>query len=206
MDGLGAAASVIAVVEIAAKVASLCLEYSSAVKNAKPDIERLRRHNGSLKMALEGAQQLPNSPDGARLRNSQQCRDALDNTSLQLDRVRARPEDKLNKGQAMRRVGLRSLWWPFESKDIDKIIAALQRDQDTLSASLHIDQTARVLDIDRKIDFSKLPVARGAAFDSQATCLHLHPGLRCELRLDLGLWNVSLRYKAWYARCALFSY
>ena len=58
MEGLGAAASVIAVVELAAKVASLCLEYSSAVKKARPDIGCLRKHINSLKTAIDGVQEL----------------------------------------------------------------------------------------------------------------------------------------------------
>jgi hypothetical protein len=41
MDGLSGAASIIAVVEISAKVVSLCVQYSVAVKDAKRDIERL---------------------------------------------------------------------------------------------------------------------------------------------------------------------
>ena len=38
MDGLIETASVIAVIDISAKVASLCFQYSVAVKNAKEDI------------------------------------------------------------------------------------------------------------------------------------------------------------------------
>ena len=41
MDDLSAAASVIAVIDISTKVASLCYQYSVAVKDAKEDIERL---------------------------------------------------------------------------------------------------------------------------------------------------------------------
>jgi hypothetical protein len=67
MEVLGAAASVIAVMQLATTVASLCLEYSSAVKNAKPDIEYLQQHTESLKITLGGAQQLLKSPNGARL-------------------------------------------------------------------------------------------------------------------------------------------
>jgi predicted ATP-binding protein involved in virulence len=42
MDGLSAAAAVATIIEISAKIASLCLEYSLAVKNAKKDIHRLK--------------------------------------------------------------------------------------------------------------------------------------------------------------------
>ena len=40
MDGLSAAASVLAVIEVSMKVASLCSQYSTAVKEAKNDILR----------------------------------------------------------------------------------------------------------------------------------------------------------------------
>ncbi|KAK4221348.1 hypothetical protein QBC38DRAFT_348147, partial [Podospora fimiseda] len=49
-EGLGAAASVIAVIELTAKLISLCLEYSSAVENAKANIERLRKDTEILKL------------------------------------------------------------------------------------------------------------------------------------------------------------
>jgi hypothetical protein len=41
MDAVGVAASIIGIVELAAKLASVCLEYSRAVKNAQEDINRL---------------------------------------------------------------------------------------------------------------------------------------------------------------------
>ena len=40
----------------------------------------------------------------------------------------------------MSRFGVRALKWPFESKDVDAIIKALERYQDTVSASLNVDQ------------------------------------------------------------------
>lgn len=143
MEGLAAAASVIAVVELAAKVASLCLEYASAVKNARADIERLRKHTDSLKTTVEGAQKLLQGPHGARLETSQKLCNALDDTQSQLGDIVAKLETKLHTGfkaKAMRALGRRALQWPFESKDVDKIIANLQRDQASFSAALQIDQ------------------------------------------------------------------
>lgn len=142
MEGLGAAASVIAVVELAAKIASLCLEYSSAVKNARVDIERLRKHTDNLKTTAEGAQKLLQGLHGPRLETSQNLLEALNNTRLQLGDVATKLEVKRHgrTGRAMRCLGLRALNWPFESKDVDKIIANLQRDQDSFAAALQIDQ------------------------------------------------------------------
>ena len=144
MEGLGAAASTIAVVKLAAMVVSLCLEYSSAVKNARADIERLRQHTDSLKTTVEGAQKLLQGPRGARLETSQKLHEALNNTHSQLGDITTKLEVKLHTGRkakAMRSLGLRALKWPFESKDVDKIIANLQRDQASFSAALQIDQT-----------------------------------------------------------------
>jgi hypothetical protein len=53
MDGLSGAASVIAVVDISAKVASLCFQYSVAVKDVKADIERLLGKVKDVKNVLE---------------------------------------------------------------------------------------------------------------------------------------------------------
>ncbi|KAL8284649.1 hypothetical protein RB600_009186 [Gaeumannomyces tritici] len=139
MEGLGAAASAIAVIDLAAKVGALCFQYSLAVKDAKEDIERFRQQIEALKTIAEG---------------------------------------------------LRALTWPFETKDVEKIIANLQRDQDTISGALQIDQAAQILDINRKIDLLKLPVAEGAAFYAEAnehdpSC---HPATRVDLLADIHRW------------------
>ncbi|KAL8284627.1 hypothetical protein RB600_009170 [Gaeumannomyces tritici] len=193
MEGLGTAASAIAVIELAAKAGALCLRYSLAVKNAKQDIERFRQQTEALKTIAEGAQRLLQGPDGARLETSQNLRNALANTYSQLDPICTKLEEKLNtgrRGQAMRRIGLRALTWPFETKDVDKIITSLQRDQDTISAALQIDQTVQILAINRKIDLLKLPVAKGAAFHAEAnehdpSC---HPATRVDLLADIHRW------------------
>ncbi|KAK4220529.1 hypothetical protein QBC38DRAFT_191135 [Podospora fimiseda] len=142
MDGLGAAASVIAVIELTAKLISLCLEYSSAVKNAKADIKRLRNYTEILKMTAEDAQKLLQDPHGPRLKLSQKVDKALVDIRSQLNEINTTLEAKLGKGQKlMRRIGFRALKWPFESKDMDKIIANLKRGQDSFTAALQIDQT-----------------------------------------------------------------
>lgn len=68
MDGLSAVASVIAVIQISGAVLSLCAQYLKAVKNAKSDIEHLQGELSGLRAVLEGAQELLESPNGARAR------------------------------------------------------------------------------------------------------------------------------------------
>jgi len=143
MEGLGAAASTIAVVELAAKIASLCLKYSAAVMNAKTDIERLQQCTASLKTVVEGVQALLHSPHGTRLQTSQKLREALNNTYLQLCDIAAKLEAKLYEGhraKVKRIFGLQALRWPFESDDVDKIIATLEREMASFSTALQVDQ------------------------------------------------------------------
>jgi hypothetical protein len=144
MDGLGSAASVVAVIDLSAKVASLCFQYYSAVKNAKSDIERLHGGLGRLNITLEGVRELLESPNGARLLTSQRLWDGLCGCSSQLTELETKLEKELNPGtvgRMMSRLGAPALKWPFESKDVERIIKTIEQFQDTVSAALTIDQT-----------------------------------------------------------------
>jgi hypothetical protein len=135
---------VIAVIELSAKVSLLCLEYYDAVKNAKSDIKRLCGELDRLKITIEGAQNLLESPNGARLSISQQLRDGLAGCFSQLTGLQTRLEQKLHPGtrqKLMRHFGRSALKWPFESKDVDKLVSTLERYRDTLAGALIIDQT-----------------------------------------------------------------
>ncbi|KAL8313011.1 hypothetical protein RB593_007301 [Gaeumannomyces tritici] len=193
MEALGAAASAIAVVELAANVGALCLQYSRDVKKAKNDIDRFRQQTEALKTIAEGAQRLLQSPDGSRFETAQNLRSALANARSQLDPIHTRLEEKLKNGRthrAMKRMGLRALVWPFESKDVEKIISDLRQERDAISAALQVDQTKLTADIHHKIVISKLPVAKGAAFDAQANehDPNCHPDTRVDLLADIHKW------------------
>jgi hypothetical protein len=71
MDGLSGAASVIAVIDISAKIVSLCFRYSMAVKDAKDDIEHVQRKLSDITHILEQIKQLLNSQDKTRLPTTQ---------------------------------------------------------------------------------------------------------------------------------------
>lgn len=77
MEGLGVAVNIIAVVELSAKVASLCVQYSLAVKQAKTDIERLEREVDGLTELLQEVQRLLQRPDTPQLSAPLKLRDAL---------------------------------------------------------------------------------------------------------------------------------
>jgi hypothetical protein len=140
MEGLGAAANVIAVVDLCAKVASFCYQYSLAVKDAKNDITRLQGEVKSLRDVLGEVQQLLNGPDSAKLSASQKLLEALKDGFSQLKTL----DERLNPGKArkaMSRMGVRALKWPFESKEVDKVINGLEKCKQTVSLALQIDQT-----------------------------------------------------------------
>ena len=144
MDGLSAAASIIAVIQISEDVALLCSKYLKAVKNSKSDIERLQGELTNLKPVLEGAQKLLEGPNAARLETSRPLLDGLRGCYSQLKNLETNLKGHLKpegKGKGMRHFGLRALRWPTKSKKVDMVIQTLSKFRDTLSVSLNIDQT-----------------------------------------------------------------
>ncbi|KAI5465095.1 hypothetical protein BGZ63DRAFT_412496 [Mariannaea sp. PMI_226] len=170
MEGLGVAASVIAVVDISIKVASLCVQYAKDVKNAAASIERLQKEVISLKGVADAIQALLSSPNGLKLEKSQRLKDDLDKSLGQLKSLERRLSPRTSR-KAMSRMGLHALKWPFQSKEMDDLVERLRRHAETINRTLQVEQT-----IDQKTVLSRLPIAVGASFDSRAeehnpTCL-----------------------------------
>ncbi|EMD67664.1 hypothetical protein COCSADRAFT_158031 [Bipolaris sorokiniana ND90Pr] len=112
MDGLSGAASVIAVIDISAKIASLYYQYSVAVKDSKNDIKRVRRKVSDITHILEKIKQLLDSHDKTRLStiyglfsSLEQCREKLKSLEAKLDPGKTR--------KTMSRFGFRALKWLF---------------------------------------------------------------------------------------------
>ena len=140
MDGLSGAANVIAVVDISAKIASLCFQYSVAVKNAKEDIERLQRKVNDIKDVLGEVQQLLDGRGKTRLSATNKLLDSLKECFLQLEELKTQLEPGKTR-KAMSRFGVRALKWPFTGKEVEKIVASLERYEQTFSLALQADQT-----------------------------------------------------------------
>ena len=138
-EGLGIAASAIAVIELAAKVASLCLQYSKDVQGARDDIARLQRTTTDLQNMSRSVKELLDGPH-KRLKASRELRATLDDSQRQLEQLKNKLTPNTCRA-AMKRIGLRALKWPFESRDIEKIIESLARSTQTISLSLQVDQT-----------------------------------------------------------------
>ena len=140
MEGLGVAANIVAVVELSAKIASLCLAYSIAVKDAKTDINRLHTKVKELEEVAKGVQELIDGPRGAKLSTSQKLEQAVLSCYTQINAIKERLDPGRGR-KAMSRFGLRALKWPFESKEVDKIIRDLENCNATISLALQVDQT-----------------------------------------------------------------
>jgi predicted nuclease with TOPRIM domain len=140
MDGLSGAASVIAVVDISAKVASLCFQYSVAVKDAKADIERLRRKVTDINSVLEKLQQLLDKQEKSQLSTTRNTVDSLKECHQQLQELKDQLEPTRGR-RVMKRVGIRALKWPFTSKQVEKMVISLEQYERNFSLALQIDQT-----------------------------------------------------------------
>lgn len=144
MDGLSGAASVVAVVDISAKVASLCFQYSVEVKHAKEDIDRLHRKVKDTKNVLEKFQQLLEKQDKLQLSTTRTLLDPLQRCSQELKELEATLQANLEpsgRRKAMQRFGFRALKWPLTSKEVEKTVQNLEKYGHTFSLALEVDQT-----------------------------------------------------------------
>ncbi|KAI8715206.1 hypothetical protein NCS52_01027800 [Fusarium sp. LHS14.1] len=150
-EAVGLAASVIAIIDLSAKVVKLCSDYSTAVGNARADITCLQSQLNDLGEYLKEARRLLDDPNSQSLTTSRRLVDSLDGCTSELVQVQTR----LDPGKArktMRRFGLRALRWPFDSKEVNGIIANLERYNQTIMRCLQIDQTTILLDIQQKFE------------------------------------------------------
>ena len=144
MDGLSGAASVVAIIDISAKITSLCYQYFVAVKGAKIEIERLQKKVADIERVLKNIKKLLDGPHKARLPTTHNLFESLEQCSKELKHL----EEELEPGKTrkvMSRVGLRALKWPFTSKKVEMIISSMEGYEHTFTLALQADQ-AQVFD------------------------------------------------------------
>jgi len=139
-EALGVVSSVIAVVDLSAKVFSLCLQYSREVKNAKNDIERLGEEVVAFQDTTKKLQALVEGPRGHGLSASQQLLSAIEDGRSRLEKLGQQLRTPTHR-KVMSRFGARALKWPFKRKDVDEIIQNFARCRENISLALNIDQT-----------------------------------------------------------------
>jgi hypothetical protein len=141
MDGLSAAAGVIAVVQISGQVFLLCQTYYLEVKEARTDIQRLRDEVTSLQDVLTNVADLAEDPSSAKL-SILSLLNQQDGPVQQCQRDLLELVAKLEPGQGknkMKQFGLRALKWPFSSKDVEKLLTTIGRYKVTFNLALTAD-------------------------------------------------------------------
>lgn len=140
MEGLSGAASVIAVIEVSAKIISLCFQYSTAVRNSRKDIKCLQKKVSNIKDVFEQVEQLLDGRNKTLLLAIHNLSDSLKECLLQLEELKTQLEPSKTR-KIMSRFGVRSLKWPFTSKEIENCIASLERYKQNYTLALLADQT-----------------------------------------------------------------
>jgi hypothetical protein len=127
MDGLGAAASAIAVIQISGKVFDLCWTYYSEVNDGRKDIGRLRDEVKSLQDVLTNVAELADAPGSAKLSilRLNQPNGPIQQCRMELIELARKLETRQGKDK------MRALKWPFRSKNVDNAIADIDTYQDT---------------------------------------------------------------------------
>ncbi|KAF2030377.1 vegetative incompatibility protein HET-E-1, partial [Setomelanomma holmii] len=190
MDGLSGAASVIAVIDISAKIGSLCFQYSKAVKEAKDDIERVQRKVGDIERILKDIKKLLEGRHKARFSTTNRLFDSLSQCLQELKDLKVNLDPGKTR-KAMSRFGARALQWPFTSKQVDKIVSNLEGYEQTFVLALQLDLvTLDAYKLHQKLDLAGLPIAQGACYNSRdeehnARCL---PNTRTKLLDDITTW------------------
>ena len=139
MDPLSGAASVIAVVQVAGQVWSLCWKYYSDAKDAKSDIERIMANVLALQNVFQHIQALAKGPGADKLVGS---RPLIERTALELEQEFKELQKILEPGKrkTMLRSFGRRLRWPLQKEDVEKIFQLLERHKTTLIAAMNCDQ------------------------------------------------------------------
>ncbi|KAF5633987.1 kinesin light chain [Fusarium tjaetaba] len=149
-EAVGLTASIIAIVELSAKIGKLCVQYSTEAGNARTEISRLENRLKDLNACLEAAQRLLDDPKNTALATARSLVDSLNACKRELSEV----QDKLDPGsarKAMRRFGLRALKWPFDSKEISTVTSNLEHYKQTITLCLQVDQTTILLDMSQRV-------------------------------------------------------
>ncbi|KAJ5211729.1 NACHT and WD40 domain protein [Penicillium cinerascens] len=199
MDGISAAASVIAVIQLTGSIVKICGGYIKEVKDAPKDVVSLQKEVEDLREILEKLSGLIHGTHGTKLSTSRALVDGTINCLALLQDL----EGKIDPGRgkkAMSKVGLRALKWPLKRTEVERIMKDIDRYKTTFSLSLQIDQATTFNDItqtadriERNLHLDQLPIALGAELDSymdqhEDECL---PGTRTELRRQIAAWAVS---------------
>ena len=150
MEGVGAAASVIAVIQLTQEVYKLCQSYVLSVKNARRDIDLLCKEVMDLHDVLETLDNWLQGTDASESLILSKLKESsggpLDLCQKELKSIKEILETYTSPTgaggqQMMKRVGMRALKWPFSERDLKAKINTLQKGKDSLNLALTAENT-----------------------------------------------------------------
>ncbi|KAJ5984631.1 NACHT and WD40 domain protein [Penicillium waksmanii] len=199
MDGLSSAANVFGAIALTGSIVKICGSYITEAKNARDDIFTLQRSAAGLENILLSLAKILQGRGAMELSVSSNISDDIDNCISDLEALETKINPRQKKG-VMRRFGLRSLKWPIQRPEIDRLVENLERYKSLFILSMQVDQTVLLTEVAQSLETSKdtinldkLSVARGAEFDSfldqhEQVCL---PGTRTEIIDNVIAWATS---------------
>lgn len=131
-----ATGGIIAIVQISAKIISICGKYALEVKDAKEDIKRLQKEVVSLQESLELVQNSLAAPGGTTLAGAAEAlADIIGGCSKELESLQMRLQPK--RRQRMKNwLKFAELTWPLTSREVDKLVGVLERRKSSISMLL----------------------------------------------------------------------
>ncbi|KAK6342388.1 hypothetical protein TWF718_007789 [Orbilia javanica] len=201
MEAVGAAASIIAIIDLTAKLAKLCKGYIGDVKNAESDQLALYDRILATEKLVKEVDILIKGPDKGKLESSADLEDALARCRKILKELEEKLKPKSTKTRFKRFV--RILKWPLNKGEIDRVVGNLKELEGAIQLAIKLDELKIVLSVDKKVDkivaavtrIAGLPIAEGAVFGSyedqhEPKCL---PNTREQLLKDFEAWTTAAR-------------
>ena len=149
MEVVGAVASIITVIQVTARIVSVCYDYQSGIRHYPKDIVKITHELQSLRNVLERLADFAQSGDDLTsvalptldsLNDSggplEICQGELKQLEIKLAPARGR----------LKQVG-RAMMWPLTEKDVQKTLAILARQRGLFQLALTADQTTMVVAI-----------------------------------------------------------
>jgi DNA polymerase III delta subunit len=134
MDALSAAASVIAVIQLAQALASGLKDYYEGVRSARAEIQKLYDYLKNLEMLLVTVRNVVHGPEGKQAFNVSQLvsqSGPLGQLHVELQQL-ARILDVPNRRRKLLGKSLQSLTWPLKQKELEKTLAAIESHKSNL--------------------------------------------------------------------------
>ncbi|KAJ9244254.1 hypothetical protein DTO280E4_4528 [Paecilomyces variotii] len=170
MEALGAASSVIAVIQIAGGIIDICGGCINTMRNAKKDINDLQKAVKDCHAVLQRLAHIAYGPNSQKLLATQELVSSISDCRYDLEALEAKlaygGSDDRKKANRMRQFWFRTIKWPLTKRDVENAINTIERHKRLFILALQVDQTALTDHIDQKTDLATLPIADGAAFDS----------------------------------------